>query len=95
MGNNNYTSWLWRMMSGDESMRTQPTMEEKTIGYGGEERGKTGKMMRGRKDRYPVFFFFIFSFSFGWLRFNLFHPTALKKTRHVTSPSTVDFSIDN
>ena len=37
MGNNNYTSWLWRMMSGDESTGTQPAMEEKTTDYGVED----------------------------------------------------------
>ncbi|RVW20257.1 Cytochrome P450 CYP72A219 [Vitis vinifera] len=64
MGNISYTSRLWRMMSGDESTghsrlwrRRRSAMEEKMVGYGGEtigygeeERGKTGKRAeRGRE----------------------------------------------
>ena len=53
------------MMSGDESTgievggkremgestRTQLTMKEKTVGYGGEERGKTGKWAKRRREQ--------------------------------------------
>ena len=40
-------------MSGGESTGTQPTMEEKTVGYGGEERGR---------EQVPSFFFSFFLF---------------------------------
>ena len=36
---------------------------------------------------------FFFSFSFGWLRFNHFHPMDEKKWRHGTEGGIVDFSL--
>ena len=56
-----------------------------TASYGGEESKLGGKNGKRRRDggengrgRYPVSNFFFF-FSFGWLRFNHFHPMAEKK----------------
>ena len=76
-------SRLWRM--------------RETASYGGEESklgGGKGKKRRDRgengRGRYPVENFF-FSFSFGWLRFNHFHPMDEKKWRHGTEGGIVEF----
>ena len=49
MGKNNYmASYGGRMMSGDESTGTQPTMKEKMAGY----RGEDGRLWRRKKGKY-------------------------------------------
>ena len=56
-----------------------------------EEREQTGKWAERGRQQVASFSFFIFSFSFEWLRFNIFHPTATKNLRHGTSLGTIEF----
>lgn len=73
-----------------------------TTGYGREESklgGKKKEMGReqertGREVPDFKFFYFLFSFSFGWLRFNMFHPIVEKTSRHDTSEGTLKFSLE-
>lgn len=56
-------------MSGDKSTghnrlwrRRRSTIEEKIVGYGGEERRKTGKGAEREREQVPSFFFSFFLF---------------------------------
>ena len=58
----------------------------------GEKREKEERWGRELEGEVPGLNFF-FPFSFGWLRFNHFHPMAEKKWRHGTEGGIVEFSI--
>ena len=64
--------------------------ESKLWGKKGGKGGEMGERTGGGGTRFEIFFFF--SFSFGWLRFNHFHPMAEKKWRHGTEGGIVEFS---
>ena len=69
-------SQLWR---GREQIR----------GEKGEKEERWGKE-RAMEVPGRIFFQFFFLFSFGWLRFNHFHPMDEKKWRHGTSGGIVE-----